>query len=76
MGCIKNVAISRMGRSSGYNFTTVLFRGIENANPQTLLTLTNLKKFHKYGVVVQAFNEKGPGPLSTEVVVQTFEDGI
>jgi hypothetical protein len=68
-------SIFSMGRTSGYNFTTVPFRGIENANPQTLLTLTYLKKYHKYGVVVQAFNEKGPGPLSTEVVVQTFEDG-
>ncbi|XP_065334191.1 cell adhesion molecule Dscam2-like isoform X1 [Cloeon dipterum] len=65
---------SGLGRATGYNFTTVPFRGVENANPQTLLTLSDLKKYHKYGVVVQAFNEKGPGPLSTEVVVQTFED--
>ncbi|XP_059489075.1 cell adhesion molecule Dscam2-like isoform X3 [Neocloeon triangulifer] len=68
------IFISSLGRATGYNFTTVPFRGVENANPQTLLTLMDLKKYHKYGVVVQAFNEKGPGPLSTEVVVQTFED--
>lgn len=37
--------------------------------------LTGLKKYRKYGVVVQAFNEKGPGPMSQEEVAQTLEDG-
>jgi hypothetical protein len=37
--------------------------------------LTDLKKYRKYGVVIQAFNEKGPGPMSAEIVAQTLEDG-
>ncbi|XP_046406414.1 Down syndrome cell adhesion molecule-like protein Dscam2 [Ischnura elegans] len=59
-----------IGRSSGYNFTTVQF----NANKGGVVVLTNLKKFRKYGIVVQAFNEKGPGPMSNEIVTQTLED--
>jgi hypothetical protein len=38
--------------------------------------LTDLKKYRKYGVVIQAFNEKGPGPMSSEIVTQTLEDGV
>ncbi|XP_022242324.1 Down syndrome cell adhesion molecule homolog [Limulus polyphemus] len=34
--------------------------------------LTNLRRFTKYKVVVQAFNNKGAGPPSDEVFVQTF----
>ncbi|XP_069693341.1 cell adhesion molecule Dscam2-like isoform X2 [Periplaneta americana] len=58
------------GRPSGYNFTTV------KAQPSGsgLAVLTDLKKYRKYGVVVQAFNEKGPGPMSAEIVAQTLED--
>jgi len=37
--------------------------------------LTNLKKFTRYSVVVQAFNALGPGPMSQEVVASTLEDG-
>ncbi|XP_011345914.1 Down syndrome cell adhesion molecule-like protein Dscam2 isoform X3 [Ooceraea biroi] len=36
--------------------------------------LTNLKKFTRYSVVVQAFNALGPGPMSQEVVASTLED--
>ncbi|KAF4532567.1 hypothetical protein B566_EDAN008491 [Ephemera danica] len=65
-----------VGRSSGYNFTTVPFNksGIGNKGTTSLVRIRGLKKFRKYGVVVQAFNEKGPGPMSIEVVAQTFED--
>ncbi|KAG8228350.1 hypothetical protein J437_LFUL006801 [Ladona fulva] len=59
-----------IGRPAGYNFTTVPF----NANKGGVAILTGLKKFRKYGIVVQAFNEKGPGPMSNEIVAQTLED--
>jgi hypothetical protein len=61
----------RSGRPSGYNFTTV------KAQPSGsgVAFLTDLKKYRKYGVVIQAFNEKGPGPMSPETVAQTLEDG-
>ncbi|XP_011880276.1 PREDICTED: Down syndrome cell adhesion molecule-like protein Dscam2 isoform X3 [Vollenhovia emeryi] len=36
--------------------------------------LTNLKKFTRYSVVVQAFNALGPGPMTQEVVASTLED--
>ncbi|XP_066996259.2 cell adhesion molecule Dscam2 [Anabrus simplex] len=53
-----------------YNFTTVTFRGSGKEEAR----LDGLKKFCQYGLVVQAFNGKGPGPLSKEVVAQTLED--
>lgn len=55
----------------GHNFSTVTARPDGSGSA----TLTGLKKYRKYGVVVQAFNEKGPGPMSEEEVAQTLEDG-
>lgn len=66
-----------------YNFTTVPWVGPQGlhgldqgmgAGKQEAL-LTGLSKYRQYGVVVQAYNPKGAGPLSTEVVAQTLEDG-
>lgn len=37
--------------------------------------LTNLNKYTRYSIVLQAFNALGLGPLSSEVVVSTLEDG-
>nr|CAD7393336.1 unnamed protein product [Timema cristinae] len=62
---------SRLGRAGGYNFTTVSAK----SSGSGAALLTGLKKYRKYGVVVQAFNEKGPGPTSNEVIAQTLEDG-
>ncbi|GLG97376.1 Protein sidekick [Gryllus bimaculatus] len=53
-----------------YNFSTVPFRGTGKEDSR----LDDLKKFCKYGLVVQAFNSRGPGPLSKEIVAQTLED--
>ncbi len=39
------------------------------------LTISHLKKFTKYSVVVQAFNKMGAGPRNEAVVVTTGEDG-
>lgn len=61
----------RLGRPSGYNFTTV--KAVSSGSGVAFLT--DLKKYRKYGVVIQAFNEKGPGPMSAEIVAQTLEDG-
>ncbi|XP_046143887.1 Down syndrome cell adhesion molecule-like protein Dscam2 isoform X7 [Osmia bicornis bicornis] len=36
--------------------------------------LTNLKKFTRYSVVVQAYNALGQGPMTPEVVATTLED--
>lgn len=64
-------AFCRSGRASGYNFTTVTAR----TSGSVLALLKGLKKYRKYGVVIQAFNEKGPGPMAAELVTQTLEDG-
>lgn len=37
--------------------------------------LTNLKKFARYSVVVQAYNVLGQGPMTPDVVATTLEDG-
>nr|CAD7193824.1 unnamed protein product [Timema douglasi] len=61
-----------LGRAGGYNFTTVSAK----SSGSGAALLTGLKKYRKYGVVVQAFNEKGPGPTSSEVIAQTLEDAV
>ncbi|KAG8327859.1 hypothetical protein J6590_009662 [Homalodisca vitripennis] len=53
-----------------YNFTTVLLRG----SGKEEIRLTRLSKFCKYAIVVQAYNKRGAGPLSPEVLAQTLED--
>lgn len=36
-------------------------------------TVSHLKEFTQYGIVVQAFNDQGKGPLSNEVLAMTSE---
>lgn len=55
-----------------YNFTAVAGDGEETGDE---IILTGLAKFMRYTIVVQAFNEVGPGPLSEPVSAQTMEDG-
>jgi hypothetical protein len=38
-------------------------------------TLNDLKRNTRYGVIVQVFNRKGPGPTSNEVTAFTYEYG-
>ncbi|PSN52800.1 Down syndrome cell adhesion molecule-like protein Dscam2 [Blattella germanica] len=54
-----------------YNFTSVGGDGEEGGGE---LLLGGLGKFTRYSVVVQAFNQVGPGPLSEAVSTQTMED--
>ncbi|EFN82424.1 Down syndrome cell adhesion molecule [Harpegnathos saltator] len=42
--------------------------------PERQHHLTNLKKYTRYSVVVQAFNALGPGPIAQEVQATTLED--
>ena len=37
--------------------------------------LTNLKKFTRYRIVVQAYNRIGAGPRNQDLIVSTAEDG-
>ena len=38
--------------------------------------LTNLKKYTRYRIVVQAYNRIGAGPRNQDLIVSTAEDGI
>ncbi|TMW42949.1 hypothetical protein DOY81_011971, partial [Sarcophaga bullata] len=58
--------------NTAYNFTSVSGDGEAGSGE---LLLTNLQKFARYNVVVQAFNQVGPGPLSEPASAQTMEDG-
>nr|CAD7427386.1 unnamed protein product [Timema monikensis] len=58
--------------SLNYNFTSVAGDGEEGGGE---LLLGGLHKFTRYTVVVQAFNQVGPGPLSEPSTAQTMEDG-
>jgi hypothetical protein len=55
----------------GYNFSEVPWL----LDGKGQFRLDGLKKYCKYGLVVQAFNGRGSGPMSSEVVAQTLEDG-
>ena len=58
--------------SLNYNFTSVGGDGEEGGGE---FLLGGLGKFTQYLVVVQAFNQVGPGPLSEPAAAQTMEDG-
>lgn len=58
--------------NSAYNFTSVSGDGDGGTGE---LLLSGLHKFARYNVVVQAFNQVGPGPLSEPASAQTMEDG-
>jgi hypothetical protein len=58
--------------SQNYNFSSVGGDGEDGGGE---LLLGGLGKFTRYSVVVQAFNQVGPGPLSEPVAAQTMEDG-
>jgi hypothetical protein len=53
-----------------YNFTRISAGMVESE-----VRLSGLDKFTKYSVIVQAFNNRGDGPSSDPVIVQTLEDG-
>ena len=54
-----------------YQFKNVESRGSGSGGETSL---TDLKKFTKYSIVVQAYNALGPGPTSSEVLSVTLED--
>lgn len=58
--------------SSNYNYTSIMGDGESGTGE---LLLTNLLKYTRYLVVVQAFNQVGLGPISEPVTAQTLEDG-
>lgn len=59
--------------NNNYNFTSVSGDGEEGTGE---FLLTGLQKYSRYNIVIQAFNQIGPGPLSEPATAQTLEDGI
>uniref|UniRef100_A0A6B2E762 Putative down syndrome cell adhesion molecule 2 isoform r n=1 Tax=Phlebotomus kandelakii TaxID=1109342 RepID=A0A6B2E762_9DIPT len=62
---------SSLSSSVAYNFTSVSGDGEDGTGE---LLLNNLSKYNRYTIVVQAFNQVGPGPLSEPTSAQTLED--
>ncbi|XP_077559684.1 cell adhesion molecule Dscam1-like isoform X2 [Haemaphysalis longicornis] len=61
------------GSTEPYVFKTVTGGGLTSASPVTRCVVDNLQRATAYAVVVQAYNDKGAGPLSDEIMVQTHE---
>lgn len=57
--------------ASSYTFTNVSGDGEEGGE----YLLTGLSKYTRYSIVVQSFNQVGPGPQSEPISTQTLEDG-
>jgi len=55
-----------------YNFSAVSGDGEEGGGE---LRLTGLRPYTRYTLVVQAYNQVGPGPLCEPLLTQTLEDG-
>ncbi|KAL1110190.1 hypothetical protein AAG570_008267 [Ranatra chinensis] len=57
------------GTSASFNFTTV-----SASVTGGTVVLSGLHPYRKYGVVAQAFNQKGPGTMTPEYIAHTMED--
>lgn len=64
---------STSSNSNNYNFTSISGDGDDGTGE---LMLTNLMKYTRYTIVIQAFNQVGSGPLSEPTTAQTLEDGL
>ncbi|KAL3194739.1 hypothetical protein MRX96_045945 [Rhipicephalus microplus] len=65
------VGYKKHGTSDTYTYKTVDTTG----STREEVVLTSLQRSTKYAVLVQAFNEKGTGPPSEEIHLETFENG-
>ncbi|XP_076307944.1 cell adhesion molecule Dscam1-like isoform X1 [Tachypleus tridentatus] len=63
------IGYKKAGSADPYVYKTLSMDG-ETAVDET--HVNNLRRFTKYNIVVQAFNSKGAGPYSDEVLVQTL----
>lgn len=61
--------------SDTYTFKTVEVGSLSLESGFQVL-LSDLKRNTKYGIIVQAFNRKGPGQASEEIITQTLEFGM
>ncbi|XP_022255012.1 Down syndrome cell adhesion molecule-like protein Dscam2 [Limulus polyphemus] len=59
------------GTIDSYTYKTL---NSDELNQQLTCVLTNLRRLTRYSIVVQAFNSKGAGPPSDEVIVLTLDN--
>lgn len=59
------------GTDQSYNYSRIGISGGEGVNDFRLI---GLDKYTQYGVTVQAFNAKGDGPASEQIMAHTLED--
>lgn len=64
--------------ASSYTFKTVELgeKPVDFMKNDFSATIDDLKRNTRYSIIVQAFNKKGSGPSSEEVIAQTAEFGI
>jgi len=68
------VGYKRCNSSSPYLYVSVPAAAADDDDVRC--QLDELDKYTSYGVHVQAYNAKGAGPRSADVIVRTLEDGI
>ncbi|RWS28626.1 cell adhesion molecule-like protein, partial [Leptotrombidium deliense] len=56
-----------------YTFKSVRLESDSETKDTLRFTINSLKKNTKYGIIIQAFNRKGLGPSSDEVIADTLE---
>ncbi|GFQ82593.1 down syndrome cell adhesion molecule-like protein Dscam2 [Trichonephila clavata] len=73
-GLIKGyyVGYKEAGSKDTFIYKTLNAKGGENFIEET--QLTDLKKFTEYAIIVQAFNAKGAGPPTDQVLVKTLQN--
>jgi len=69
------VGYKRYNSSTPYLYVTVPAAGTVDGDDWLRCQLDELDKYTLYGVHVQAYNAKGAGPRSADIVVMTLEDG-
>lgn len=58
-----------------YSFKTIDVSKEKNSKTDFEVILNDLSRNSRYNIIVQAFNKKGPGPSSEDVIAQTSEFG-
>uniref|UniRef100_T1JA71 Down syndrome cell adhesion molecule-like protein Dscam2 n=1 Tax=Strigamia maritima TaxID=126957 RepID=T1JA71_STRMM len=75
-GVLRGYQVGHRARGSNDPYAFQILEIPANATPPAELSLnvTELRKYSPYHIVVAAYNNKGRGPLSQEVMVMTAED--
>lgn len=73
IGSLNGSSVSNHNGVSSYTYKTLEAKD-RSSNEEA--HITGLTRASKYSITVQAFNSKGSGPASEEIVVQTLEKGL